>query len=90
MRYLGIDAVLLDPVIINQRRARMLRRPPDYANGFGHCSRATRLRSTPIAGHSISSVSPGFNHCGGSVRFNLTGVPVAMMSPGFSVMNVLT
>ncbi len=40
--------------------------------------------------HSISMVSPGLSQTGGSALGSfLTGVPVEMMSPGLSVMNVV-
>ena len=88
------NSVALEPIVMNERRARMLDRPADHARGAasrGHVSSATELLSTPIAGHSISIVSPGLSQTGGSALASFfTGVPVEMMSPGLSVMKVVT
>src|SRR5262249_25874466 len=88
------DAVSLEPVVVNDRRARMLDRPADYANCAANgdpVSSATELRSTPIAGHSTSIISPDLSQPGGSALASFfTGVPVEIMSPGLSVMKVVT
>ena len=52
-------------------------------------SSATTLRKVPIAGQLTSTTSAGTSHFGGSKRPPAPGgVPVAMMSPGSSVVNV--
>src|SRR5579864_4094093 len=85
------DAVGLQPIIMNERRARMFDRPADDAGGAdgrGHASSTTVLRRLPICGHSTSMVSPGFSHTGGSTFGPFfTGVPVQITSPALSVMN---
>src|SRR5580700_8175500 len=85
------DAVSLQPIVMNERRARMFDRPSDDASGAdgrGHASSTTVLRRMPICGHSTSMVSPGFSHTGGSTFGPcFTGVPVQITSPAFSVMN---
>src|SRR5580658_2276236 len=87
------DAVSLQPIVMNERRARMFDRPSDDASGAdgrGHASSTTVLRRMPICGHSTSMVSPGFSHTGGSTFGPFfTGVPVQITSPALSVMNVV-
>src|ERR1700722_19544184 len=87
------DAVSFQPVVMNERRARMFDRPADDASGAdgrGHASSTTVLRRMPICGHSTSMVSPGFSHTGGSTFGPcFTGVPVQITSPALSVMNVV-
>ena len=89
----GVDVVLLDPVIVDQRRARMLDRPADDTcrlARFVHCSATTVLRKMPISGTSISTTSPGLSHSGSPLdRPSLAGVPVTITSPGRKVMKVL-
>src|SRR6516164_9597008 len=91
---LAASTVTFEPIVVNEGRTRMLDRPADHTGGAdsrGHASSATELRSTPIAGHSISIVSPGLSQTGGSALASFfTGVPVEMMSPGLSVMKVVT
>src|SRR5271163_322439 len=88
------DPISPEPIIVNERRARVFDRPADdarRADGRCHASSATELRSTPMSEHSISMVSPGLSQTGGSAFGSvLTGVPVEMISPGLSVMNVVT
>ena len=87
------DAVEFEPVIVNERRARMFDWPADDAGGAcsrDHASSTTELRSTPICGHSTSIVSPGLSQTGGSTFGPfLTGVPVQMTSPALSVMKLV-
>ena len=87
------NAVVLEPIIVNERRPRVFDRPANdagRAGGRGHASATTELRSTPMAGHSTSIVSPGLSQIGGS-DFGpfLIGVPVQMMSPALSVMKLV-
>src|SRR5262249_53911624 len=81
------------PIVMNERRTRMLDRPADDASGgrgSGHASSTTELRSTPISGLSTSIVSPGFNQTGESdLPVFLTGVPVQITSPALSVMKLV-
>src|SRR6185437_5799554 len=86
------DAVALEPIIMDERRARMRNRPANHTRGARprvHASSATALRSRPMSGHSTSMVSPGLSQTGGSALTFLIGVPVQMTSPGLSVMNVV-
>jgi len=87
------DAVMLEPIIMNERRSRMLDWPADdagRASGRDHASATTELRRTPMDGHSTSIVSPGFSQIGGSAFATfLIGVPVQMMSPALSVMKLV-
>src|SRR5207302_8819001 len=58
--------------------------------GRDHRSSATLLRSTPISGTSTSTTSPRLSQRGGVKRAPApVGVPVAIMSPGLSVVKVL-
>src|SRR5487761_24736 len=86
-------AVGLQPVIMNERRARLLGRPADDAGrsrARRHASSATVLCSAPISGHSTSMVSPGLSQTGGSTfGVFFTGVPVQMTSPALSVMKLV-
>src|SRR5450759_1399028 len=90
----GVEIMLLDPIIVDQRRARMRRRTghdADCLTFFAHASATTLLRNTPICGTSISTTSPGLSHTGCSRPGpSFTGVPVTMISPDLSVMKVLT
>src|SRR5674476_1356839 len=80
----GVEIMLLDPIIMDQRRARMRRRPghdADCLAFLAHASATTLLRNTPICGTSISTTSPGLSHVGCSLRgASFTGVPVTMIS----------
>ena len=62
--------------------------PRQSASAFSSC---TTFFSVPISGTCISNASPALSHFRSSgFWLSLVGVPVAMISPGFSVMKVET
>ena len=62
--------------------------PRQIASAFSSC---TTFFNVPISGTCISNTSPALSHLrSSSFWLSLVGVPVAMISPGLSVMNVDT
>ena len=62
--------------------------PRQTASAFSSC---TTFFSVPISGTCISNTSPALSHFRSSAFWlSLVGVPVAMISPGLSVMKVET